>query len=285
VISVVIPAYNESKVIARCLTTLLAGSEPGELEVVVVCNGCSDDTAERARKACKPEFSDRVRVIETPVGSKIGALNLGDENVSGFPRFYVDADIELTMPAIRAVAAQLAEESAVVVAAPRAIVDYEERSRLVRAFYRVWTRLPYFRESMIGSGVYAFSRQGRQRFGRFPAIIADDEFARLVASPEERVCVGSATFIIHPPRTLRGVLDINTRARAGLLELKAKFPQMLRHGNTRPTRTIGILARTPSLWLQAPVYLAVMSLASLRAKRKLRRTENDRWERDDTSRQ
>lgn len=278
-IAIVIPAYNEGEVIERCLKALLADAREGEFEIVVVCNGCKDDTAARARR-----FEPRVKVVETPVGSKIGALNLGDEHVTGFPRFYVDADVQLTAQAIREVAALLGDDSKFVVAAPQAVVAYQDRSPLVRSFYKVWTSLPYFRENMIGSGVYAFSKKGRARFDRFPDIIADDEFARLVASPNERRTTKAATFTIHPPRTISGVLLINTRARAGQYELRDKFPEMLRHGNTSAGRTLRILATTPRLWPHAPVYLGVMFLAKLRAQEKLRKRQEKIWERDTSSR-
>jgi len=279
-ISVVIPAYNEGAVIERCLTTMLADAKPGELEIVVVCNGCKDDTAARARK-----FEPRVKVVETPIGSKIHALNLGDEHATSFPRFYVDADVQLTTQGVRDVAALLGDDSPVLVAAPRAVVAYEDRSPLVRAFYKVWTSLPYFRENMIGSGVYAFSRRGRQRFDKFPDIIADDEFARLTAAPHERRASTSATFTIHPPRTLRGVVNINTRARAGNYELRRKFPQLFENANTDAQRSLGIIARSPELWPHAPIYLGVMLLAKLKAHRKLAKRLEKVWERDDSSRQ
>jgi glycosyltransferase involved in cell wall biosynthesis len=279
VTSIVIPAYNEGAVIERCLTTMLADAKPGELEIVVVCNGCKDDTADRARK-----FADRVKVVETPVGSKIGALNLGDDHVSSFPRFYVDADVQLTAAAIREVAGLLGDDSPILVAAPRAIVAWEDRPLLVRSFYRVWTSLPYFKKNMIGSGVYAFSRRGRARFDRFPDIISDDEFARLVAAPHERRASESATFTIHPPRTIAGVLAINTRARAGNYELRQKFPEMQSNADTSPSRSLSVIATTPSLWLHAPLYLGVMFLAKLRAHDKLRKRQEKIWERDDTSR-
>ena len=46
---VIIPAHNEAAVIARCLDTLLEPPRPDRLDVVVVANGCTDDTADRAR--------------------------------------------------------------------------------------------------------------------------------------------------------------------------------------------------------------------------------------------
>ncbi|MGD9408165.1 MAG: glycosyltransferase, partial [Gammaproteobacteria bacterium] len=45
-ISVVIPAHDEEAVIQRTLGALLRSADPGEFEVIVVCNGCSDATAE-----------------------------------------------------------------------------------------------------------------------------------------------------------------------------------------------------------------------------------------------
>lgn len=279
-ISIVIPAYNEGKVIERCLRTLLADAKPGELEIVVVANGCKDDTAARART-----FGDPVKVVETPVGSKIGALNLGDEHVTSFPRFYLDADVKVTMESIRKVAAMLGDDSPILVAAPRAIVHYEDRPLLVRSFYRVWTSLPYFNEDMIGSGLYAFSRRGRAKFDRFPQVIADDEWARFMAAPSERRAITDATFTIFPPRSLWGVLKINTRARAGNMEMRRRFPELAAHQNTSPGRTLQIIARTPSLWPHAPIYLGTMFVAKLRAHEKLRKRLERIWDRDDTSRQ
>lgn len=277
--SVVIPAYNEGQTIERCLRTMLRGADPGELEIVVVANGCKDDTADRARK-----FADQgVTVVETPVGSKTNALNLGDEACSTFPRLYVDADIEITIDAIREVAAVLQSEE-LVVAAPRAVVDYERRSWLVRSFYEVWTSLPYFTEGVIGAGVYGFSEKGRRRFDRFPDIIADDEFARLQAGPHERGSSPRGTFTITPPTSLWGVIKIFTRARAGLYQLHERYPQMVQHDSTNPARTLQVIARTPRLWPGAPIYLGVMFLAKLRAHRKLRRDEAEIWDRDDSAR-
>lgn len=278
-VSVVIPAYNEGQTIERCLRTMLQGAEPGELEIVVVANGCKDDTADRARK-----FEDQgVTVVETPVGSKVGALNLGDEAAKSFPRFYIDADIDVTIEAIREVA-QMLERDELVVAAPRPVVDYRSRSRLIRSFYEVWTSLPFFTEGVIGAGIYAFSEKGRARFDRFPDIIADDEFARLQAAPHERGNSRQGTFTITPPTTLWGVLKIFTRARAGLYQLHERFPELSRNESTNPGRSLQVIARTPRLWPHAPIYLGMMFAAKLRAHRKLQRNEAHKWDRDDSAR-
>ncbi len=278
-ISVVVPAYNESAVIDRCLRAMLADARPGEFEVIVVANNCSDDTADKARA-----HGEMVTVIETPIGSKINALNLGDDRATGFPRMYVDADIVVTTEALRDVAAMLGEGSEIVVAAPTAVVDYAQRPRLVRSFYRVWTSLPYFTEGVIGAGFYAFSREGRSRFEQWPDIIADDEYARLMAAPGERAVTPHHTFTITPPTNLRAVAKIFTRARAGMYQLHQRFPELLRNETTNASRTVREIAVRPELWLHAPIYLGLMSYARMMANRKLRLGQQKVWERDETAR-
>jgi glycosyltransferase involved in cell wall biosynthesis len=277
--SVIIPAYNEASVIDRCLSAMLGNAKPGELEVVVVANNCSDDTAARARK-----HGPLVKVVETPIGSKIHALNLGDEAAVGWPRLYVDADIVVSTQALRDVAAMLGEDSALVVAAPTAVVDFQGRSLLVQSFYKVWTQLPYFTEGVIGAGFYAFSKKGRERFGKWPDIIADDEYARLMAAPSERGVNREHTFTITPPTQLRMVAKIQTRARAGLYQLHAKFPELLRNETTNPARTLKVIAGRPDLWVHAPIYLGLMTFAKMMAHRKLRKGLQKVWERDETAR-
>lgn len=278
-VSVVIPAYNEGKTIERCLRAMLRGAAPGELEIVVVANGCHDDTADRARAF----ESEGVTVIETPVGSKVGALNLGDAKAKTWPRFYIDADIDVTVEAIREVAALL-EHDEFVIAAPRPVVDYKQRSRLIRSFYKVWTSLPFFTEGLIGAGIYAFSQSGRARFDEFPDIIADDEFARLQAAPHERANAQRGTFTITPPTTVVGLIKIFTRARAGLYQLHQTFPDLVANDNTNAGRTLHVIARTPRLWPHAPIYLGLMFAAKLGAHRKLARNEAHKWDRDDSAR-
>ena len=277
--SIIVPAYNEASVIDRCLSAMLADAGPGELEIIVVANNCSDDTADRARR-----HGEMVQVVETPIGSKINALNLGDDAASGWPRLYVDADIVVSTDALRDVASMLGEGSPTVVAAPTAVVDFARRSLLVRSFYKVWTQLPYFTEGVIGAGFYAFSRKGRERFEHWPDIIADDEYARLMAAPHERAISPNHTFTITPPTQLRMVAKIQTRARAGNYQLRTKFPELLANETTNAARTLQILAGRPDLWVYAPIYLGVMSYAKMMAHRKLRQGKQDTWERDDTAR-
>ena len=49
-VTVVIPAHNEEKYVARCIGSIREAAEfyGGEVEIIVVCNRCTDRTADIA---------------------------------------------------------------------------------------------------------------------------------------------------------------------------------------------------------------------------------------------
>jgi glycosyltransferase involved in cell wall biosynthesis len=278
-ISIIVPAHDEAALIQECLRGLTAGAHAGGLEVIVVCNGCSDDTEARARA-----FGGLVRVLATDVASKTRALNLGDEEARGFPRFYVDADVALDRTAIEQVARALREGPALA-AAPTARVDARYASWPVRAYYRVWTALPYFDGAMIGSGVYALSEEGRRRFGRFPDVIADDEFIRRQFLPGERRRVEGCYFTIRPPSRLRGVIREKSRSRLGLYQLGRRHPALAQGAvHLRAAKAGAALLARPDIWPSLPVYLLVAAITRWRARRRALLGDFVGWERDATSR-
>ena len=280
-VSVVIPAYNEEAVIGRCLTTLMDGAEPGELQVVVACNGCTDRTAERAR-----EFGPAVQVVDTPRASKTAALNLGDDVASVFPRIYLDADVTLRPADWRAVAAALRDGSALA-AAPTMEMDFEGASWPVRAYYRIWQLLPYVREGMIGSGCYALSAAGRARFDEFPDVIADDGYVRMLFTARERARVEGARSRVVAPRRLDDLLKIKRRSRLGGYELRERFPELAAREQAGKSYggALGAVAQRPWLWPHAAVYGWVNLAARRSAARALASREAYSWDRDEASRE
>ena len=272
-VSVVIPAHNEEAVIERCLTSLQSGAHEGELDIIVVCNGCQDATADVVR-AVAPNAT----VIEIAVASKVAALNAGDRSARYFPRFYVDADVELPLADLRRVAHVLAGDG-ILCAAPKPRFVLEDRSWAIRAFYDVWQEIPYLTEDMIGSGVYALSEQGRARFGEFPELTADDQFVQQLFDRSERKAVEGARFAVHPPRSLRGLLAVRTRAYRGKRQLA--LSGMARVEPPAPGAKSALSkARQPT---QVPA-VAVYAAVNIVAKGLARRSSHRRWERDDSAR-
>jgi hypothetical protein len=226
-----------------------------------------------------------VRVIETPTASKTAALNLGDGFVSGFPRFYVDADVTLPLVAVRRIAAGLVETGALA-AAPVMSLDLAGSSRAVRAYYRVWSLLPYVHEGMIGVGVYALSEGGRRRFGEFPDVIADDGYVRMLFGSGERIRVDDAAVRVYAPKRLSDLVRIKTRSSLGRYQLGRRFPDLAaRERTTKSYRNaVRTIAIRPWLWPAGLVYAAVVVQSRRRARRQLTSVDSYVWERDWSSR-
>jgi len=251
-ISVVVPAHDEEYVIARSLSAMVQGAEPGELEVIVACNGCSDRTAEIARS-----FAGCVRVIEIDETSKTAALNAADDLARGFPRIYVDADVLLDLKSIRELASVL-ERGEHDFATPRVCLDSFQSNWVVRAYYRVWTALPYNCDAgQVGTGVYALSKIGRQRFQRFPDVLNDDGFVRLLFHRSERATVPAALSTVQPPRTLQSLIRAKLRVRVGQRQLQAHFRNQDHREPVALANLLRWLAIRPGIWPYLPVYAFV----------------------------
>jgi glycosyltransferase involved in cell wall biosynthesis len=276
-LSIVIPAHNEERVIRRCLDAVLEGIDPARIEVIVACNGCTDATPSLAAAA-----SPAVQVVETAVASKAAALNLGDAAATAFPRVFLDADIEIHGPDLLAMATVLEEHGGPLAVAPEMRVDLSGCSWAVRAFYRVWTALPYASGDSVGSGVYALSEAGRARFDRFPAIIADDHFVNgLFPGPNERRRVRGTFFTMRPPRRVGDLVRVQRRRRAGILEYERAYGKHSRPG----TRTgLAELARHPTWWPSLVVYGVITVAGLVEGIWKVRFGDLKAWERDDTAR-
>ena len=87
-ISVVVPAYNEAAGIAATVRSMVRSNYPGEIEVVVVDDGSTDDTAAIVRSLRLPG----VRVISQPNAGKPAALNRGIEQACFDVLVLVDGD-------------------------------------------------------------------------------------------------------------------------------------------------------------------------------------------------
>ncbi len=290
-LSVVIPAHNEEQVIGRTLDTLLRGAEPEELEVVVACNGCTDRTAQIAES-----FAPSVKVLVVAQASKAAALNAGDLAATALPRVFLDADIDVSISALRSVRDVLAAtpgEGVPLAAAPQVQFDTEGCSYLVRAYYAVWAQLPYVSDGLLGTGFYAVSAAGRARFQAFPDLVADDLFVQRLFAAGERVTV-PGTFRVRPPRGVAALLRSKARVYAGNRQyadaVRAGLVPMVAASTRRDAGTFGtraallVLAGKPRWWPRLLIYVAVVVVAKARAEVRVRRGQTTRWDQDTSGR-
>jgi len=287
--SVIVPAHDEERVIARTLHGLLGTSAveqgggprtaPGPLpfDVVVVCNGCLDSTAERARTV-----HPAVRVIEIDEASKPAALAAGDASARGYPRVYLDADVELDGSHLLALCAAV-RSTGVHAAGPRRTVERADSSWVVRRYYDVWERLPQVVDGLFGRGVLVMDRTGHARVRALPAMMSDDLVAAEAFAPHERVVVEDAVVVVRAPLTTADLLRRRVRVVTGNAQASAaglRSPASV----TSPGTLVALVRERPRSLGAVTVFVAVTLVARLRARRAIRRGDTTTWLRDASSR-
>ena len=98
-VSIIVPAYNEGLVIAGALDSLLK-LEYKNYEIIVVDDGSTDDTYERALAAAARDVDRRIRVITKTNGGKAAALNAGASIARGELILNMDGDTKLSKRAL-----------------------------------------------------------------------------------------------------------------------------------------------------------------------------------------
>ncbi len=281
--SVVIPAHDEAEVIQRCLDALFTGIQPGELDVVVACNGCRDDTALLARSS-----GYQLRVLELSSASKPAALRAGDREALTFPRLYLDADVVLHGSSVRKLAERL--NAGATAARPPIRYDSSRSSGPVRRYYRARSRMPAVLNSLWGAGVYGLSAAGRNRFDVFPDVVADDLWLEHQFEPGEAEIVDCAPVVVNVPRRSRDLVHMLLRSYKGKAENRSRSGTEYEARETIPS-TLHDLARVAASGRTGPIDAATYAVFATGARVALAVGPTvgtaigaERWERDNSSR-
>ncbi len=264
VVNIILPAHDEAGYLGAGLSALLASdplSEGWRCRVIVVANGCRDETADIARG-----FAERaagrgwhLQVIEIAAPGKLGALNAGDAAAGHGIRIYLDADVIVSAALLR----QLT--TALDLPAPRHASGTPRirpaRSRVTRAYARFWQQLPFLQSGTPGFGIFAVNEAGRQRWGDWPDIISDDTFARLNFAPDERITV-PATYEWPMVEGFARLVRVRRRQDAGVAEIAARFPELMVNDDKRRLRPEEVAA----LGLRDPVGLCIYGAVAAAVK-------------------
>lgn len=273
--SVLIPAHNEADWLPACLAALLT-SDPvptgdgGDVQVIVMANGCSDDTADLARVQAS-EFAARgwaLEVIELAQGGKLGALNAGEAAARGDVLIYLDADVLVSPPLIGQLAQALAGD------APRYGSGHPRVTTagnwVTRHYTRFWCTTPFMQRGVPGFGIFAMNRAGRARWQGWPDIISDDTFARLNFTPDERIAV-PAPYDWPMIEGFGPLVRVRRRQDVGVAEVAALYPALMGNDDDH-SDTVPMWRRALRDPLGFVVFAAVRSAIRLPVMRSA-----DRW--------
>ena len=95
-ISFIIPAYNASKTIEKCIDSITPLKQVADIEVIVVNDGSSDDTLEKLKK--NAEQYEFIKVIDQNNQGVSAARNCGIKNAKNKYVYFVDADDCISTP-------------------------------------------------------------------------------------------------------------------------------------------------------------------------------------------
>lgn len=273
--TVIVPAHNEATVIQRCLDSIV--NQSGIDQIIVACNGCTDNTAEIVRT-----HYPQVLCLDIAKPSKVNALNEAEKHITSWPVFYIDADTQLSTGSIQRIKEEMAKGQ-LLLAAPEPIIDISKSSWPVRQYYKTWLSLPYIQDGVVATCSYVISKQGHERFSEFPSVINDDGFVRCQFARHERGNVKGAQIYIAAPHNLKSLIKIKSRARLGNMELAAKG--LCTQKDVKPYSKILRDRLLSKDFISVLTYIAISFAIRTRAKGLFKQLAQYRWEKDESSRQ
>ncbi len=238
-ISVIIPASNEARILPACVGALLASEAPHvAVEVILVSNGSRDGTAEVARGFTESMKAKgwELTVLDLMQGGKLSALNAGDHAARGEMRVYLDADVTVS-PRLLARLANVLDRPEPAYASGQLLI--QGRGPVSKAYARLWSRTPFMVRGVPGCGLFAVNAEGRARWGEWPAIIADDLFARLNFAPTERHLVPEP-YNWPVAEGFATLTRVRRRQDRGALEIAERFPHLMINEDKYPLGSRGI---------------------------------------------
>lgn len=257
-LTIVVPANNEEAYLGDCLTALMASEHVNApVQLLVVANACTDRTVEvaRAHVPAATQLGWSMQVIDLAQPGKLNALNVGDDHAEGRLRLYLDADVLVSPALVRMLVEELTSTTTPRYASGTARIS-SARSFVTRAYARFWQLLPFARSEAPGFGAFAVNAAGRARWGRFPDIISDDTYVRLLFAPHERKGV-SATYEWPMVEGFHHLVKVRRRQDQGVKQIALEWPELLANEGKSVLRkgdVMGLALKEPSGFL---VYAAV----------------------------
>lgn len=89
-VSVIVPVYNTSKYLRRCLDAL-TGQTLDEMEILLINDGSTDDSPKIMEEYCR-KYPDKIRIINKENGGQATARNLGISEAKGEYIGFADSD-------------------------------------------------------------------------------------------------------------------------------------------------------------------------------------------------
>jgi peptidoglycan-N-acetylglucosamine deacetylase len=270
-VGVVVPAFNESKVVLKTVHSLLRSSHPN-LTILVVDDGSTDDTYER----CKTAFSAfyNVAVITKPNGGKSDALNVGFDILQTDIIVALDADTVFPPDTISHLVHKLADPKVAAVAGNAKVgnrvnlftrlqaLEYITSQNLDRRAFDTLKAI-----SVVPGAVGAWRRQAVLDAGGYTTdTLAEDAdlTIRLLRQGYDIRFAPEAVALTEAPETLVDFLQQRHRWTFGTMQMFRKHIDVLKLNDSKP---VALIAMPNVLLFQfiLPLFAPIVDLGALAA--------------------
>ena len=266
-VSVIIAAFNEEKVIATTLASVLNTDFPGKLEVIVIDDGSKDAT--RAIVDAVAAADPRVRVFHQTNSGKSEALRRGVEWAEHDALVFLDADTQFQPDTIRALVAPLADPRVGAVSGHARVgnvrsfiarcqaLEYICGFNLDRRAYDAWNCI-----TVVPGAVSAISRDALRAAGGFRShTLAEDTDLTLSLHRCGYLIryMADAIAWTEAPETLRGLAKQRFRWCFGTMQCLWKHRDMLFNPKFK---ALGFFS-LPSVWFFQIILVALTPMVDL----------------------
>ena len=229
-VAVVVPAYNEEKVICATIEGLLSSTVRDSLEIVVVDDGSTDATSAVVKNAFRE--TAQVTVYRKQNGGKASALNFGIQRTEADIVVAIDGDTILLPEAIERLAAHFADPTVGAVAGTVSVgnvknlltrfqaLEYVTSQNMDRRAFALLNAI-----NVVPGAIGAWRKQAVNEVGGYsPVTLAED--ADLTIELERRgwrvVVEPRAVALTEAPETLRAFLKQRFRWTFGTVQVAYK---------------------------------------------------------------
>ncbi len=266
-VSVIVPAYNEERVVVKTLASLLEQDYPSALEIVMVDDGSPDSTYQVALDAFRAD--PRVTVLTKPNGGKASALNFGIAHARGEIVIGLDADTVFVPGTITKLVSPLADPRVGAVAGNAKVgnrtnlvtrwqaVEYVTSQNLDRRAFALLDCI-----TVVPGAIGAWRKYLVLRAGGFSddTLAEDQDLTVAIRRLGYRIAYADAAVAYtEAPDTLRSLAKQRFRWSFGTLQCMWKHRSAL----LRPSSgTLGMIAM-PNVWIFQLLFAALSPLADL----------------------
>jgi cellulose synthase/poly-beta-1,6-N-acetylglucosamine synthase-like glycosyltransferase len=266
-VTVIVPAYNEERVIASTIRSLLNQAYTGELDIVVVDDGSPDDTTGVVQREFGHE--PRVRAFRKENGGKASALNYGIARARGEIIVCLDADTQFTASTVARLVAPLHDHRVGAVAGNAKVgnrhnlvtrwqaLEYVTSQNLERRAFAVLNAI-----TIVPGAVGAWRKSYVQAVGGFSddTLAEDQDLTWALGEEGARVVYADdAVAYTEAPDTIRTLIRQRFRWSFGTLQCVRKHIRIL----FRPKYgALGMIAM-PNVLVFQLFYTAISPLADL----------------------